>query len=213
MKRKVYLVGELGDKFGPAHNIYAETFEDVFKCLDANTEGFRHYLADAQKNNLDISIHVNEEEVTDPTDILLGNLGKGDITIGIIPAGAGGDGFLETLVGVVMMVFMPQFASLTATQAKIAKFLYTTVATNLISKGLQKMMAPDPAEDEDEPTNYLFQGAEQNIIEGDPVPLLYGELIIPGQNIGTYGNAGDTLANPVHKIDANGNIYVSNSGG
>ncbi len=213
MNRKIYLVGELGKKFGPTHSIYAETFEDVFKCLDANTEGFKHYLADAKKNNLDISIHVNEEEVTDPNDILLGSLGKGDITMGIIPAGAGGDGFLETLIGAVMLVFMPQFASLTATQAKIAKFVYTTVATNLMATGLQKMMAPDPAEDEDEPTNYLFQGPDSNIIEGDPVPVLYGELMIPGQPIGMYSQTGTSLSNPVHKVDTDGNIFVSNEGG
>ena len=45
------------------------------------------------------------------------------------------------------------------------------------------MMAPDPATDGDQESSYLFNGAEQNIIQGDPVPVLYGQLRVPGQPI------------------------------
>lgn len=44
------------------------------------------------------------------------------------------------------------------------------------------MMLPDPSVDtQDE--SYLFQGSGQTLIEGDPVPLLYGELRIPGRPV------------------------------
>ena len=49
--------------------------------------------------------------------------------------------------------------------------------------GIQQMMAPDPASDSDQEESYLFNGAEQNIVEGDPVPLLYGKLRVPGQPV------------------------------
>ena len=58
------------------------------------------------------------------------------------------------------------------------------MATNLAMAGISQMMAPDPSSDSDQEQSYLFNGAEQNIIEGDPVPLLYGRLRIPGQPIG-----------------------------
>lgn len=45
------------------------------------------------------------------------------------------------------------------------------------------MMAPDPSTDSDQEKSYLFNGAEQNIVSGDPVPLLYGRLRVPGQPI------------------------------
>ena len=45
------------------------------------------------------------------------------------------------------------------------------------------MMAPDPSTDSDQESSYMFNGAEQNVIEGDPVPVLYGHLRIPGQPI------------------------------
>ena len=49
--------------------------------------------------------------------------------------------------------------------------------------GITQMMAPDPSVDTDQEQSYLFNGAEQNIIEGDPVPILYGKLRVPGQPI------------------------------
>jgi predicted phage tail protein len=58
------------------------------------------------------------------------------------------------------------------------------MATNLAMAGINQMMAPDPSTDSDSEQSYLFNGAEQNIIEGDPVPLLYGRLRVPGQPIG-----------------------------
>jgi hypothetical protein len=45
------------------------------------------------------------------------------------------------------------------------------------------MMAPDPSVDSQQDESYLFQGSNQNIIEGDPVPILYGKLRIPGRPI------------------------------
>ena len=57
------------------------------------------------------------------------------------------------------------------------------VGVSIAMSGLQEMMAPDPATDNDQESSYLFNGAEQNLIEGDPVPVLYGRLQIPGQPV------------------------------
>ena len=57
-------------------------------------------------------------------------------------------------------------------------------------------MAPDPSVDQDSPENYAFNGNAQNIVEGDPIPLLYGELRVPGRpvsvetTIGSFRNQG-----------------------
>ena len=44
----------------------------------------------------------------------------------------------------------------------------------------------DPAQDKTEngDESYLFNGNQQNIVSGDPVPVLYGRLRIPGQPCG-----------------------------
>lgn len=57
------------------------------------------------------------------------------------------------------------------------------LAVNIGMMGLSQVMAPDPATDSDQEQNYLFNGNQQNIVEGDPVPILYGQLRVPGQPI------------------------------
>ena len=57
-----------------------------------------------------------------------------------------------------------------------------SATASLALSGIQQMMLPDPSTDtQDE--SYLFQGSGQTMVEGDPVPLLYGELRIPGRPV------------------------------
>jgi hypothetical protein len=64
------------------------------------------------------------------------------------------------------------------------------LAVNLAIAGIQEMMAPDPSVDKDSPENYAFNGGAQNIKPGDPVPVLYGELRIPGRPLSMDVNHG-----------------------
>jgi hypothetical protein len=88
---------------------------------------------------------------------------------------------------------------------------------SLVMQGIQEMMVPDPATDSNfqENEGYIFQGSEQTIPEGHPVPLLYGELRVPGQPI-TFNleNTGSMANNRQHSAggqavtgDANGNYH------
>ena len=47
------------------------------------------------------------------------------------------------------------------------------------------MLAPDPSVDDAQDESYLYQGTTQTILEGDPVPLLYGKLRVPARPIST----------------------------
>lgn len=93
------------------------------------------------------------------------------------------------------------------------------MATNLALAGINQMMAPDPSTDADSEQSYLFNGAEQNIIEGDPVPILYGRLRVPGQpisfeiggNLGSNGATGNWTnygndSNPIDRMYRNAKI-------
>ena len=56
------------------------------------------------------------------------------------------------------------------------------LGVNLALAGLMQMSAPDPDDTTDDPS-YLFNGAENHIEQGQPVPLLYGEMTIGGSVI------------------------------
>lgn len=83
------------------------------------------------------------------------------------------------------------------------------------------MMAPDPSTDNEQDESYIFQGSKQNLVEGDPVPVLYGELRIPGRTVSFHTRSETTaFANYTQRAtsaDSNGNSYdaqaASSSGG
>jgi len=80
------------------------------------------------------------------------------------------------------------------------------LAVNLAMTGVMEMMAPDPSTDSDQESSYMFNGAEQNVIEGDPVPVLYGHLRIPGQPISF-----DSISSSYNPITGNTTAGTANT--
>jgi len=101
------------------------------------------------------------------------------------------------------------------------------LGANLALMGLAEMSAPDPDGTTNDPS-YLFNGAENHIEQGQPVPLLYGELTVGGSPIyqgytpgtkvgqgngaysftgqGTYAGTGSYLAGNQNYDGSNGYI-------
>ena len=68
MQRKIYLEGELGEKFGTNFTVHAENMQEIFRCIDANHDGFKKYLTECQESGTDFAIkrgkeYVGEEEL------------------------------------------------------------------------------------------------------------------------------------------------------
>ena len=85
-----------------------------------------------------------------------------------------------------------------------------SIATNLAMTGIAELMAPDPSTDQGGgDSNYLFNGANTNHAEGDPVPLLYGELRVPGRRISANIVNGKYINNNA-TVDSGNNMYILN---
>ncbi len=178
MLRNVYLEGELGEVFTPHLQIDCNTTADVFKCLDANFSEFRPYFQKKHEEGAYLHIDAAGSELEYPEELLM-EINKGDIIITPLPAGS--KGAVKVVIGAVLIAasFMggiPPWA---------AKALLIS-GTIIASAGLAEMMIPDPAKDRTEPgeESYLFNGNTQSIVSGDPVPVLYGRLRVPGQPCG-----------------------------
>lgn len=217
MQRKLYLEGELGEKYGHSMTVHAESVSDALRLLEANNSDFKQYFVDCTERGVDFGVEIAGEEIEHEDELLL-PITKGDITITAIPAGGGG-GFKKVLTGLLIIaavVVAPYMAAhgfigglsafagvagqiglggaigLGLTATGFMGLAIAAVGVSIAMSGLQEMMAPDPATDNDQESSYLFNGAEQNLIEGDPVPVLYGRLQIPGQPV----NFEVTNANP-----------------
>ena len=215
MKRKVYLEGEIGHKFGKEFEMAADSFSDVFRCLKCNFNGFMPYLQECHEKNIGFILEVEGRPIKHEAEALL-LYKEGDMIITSVPAGSksGPAKILAAVAVTVMTAGMGAVvmgaatgagaagssAALAATFGSFSGFTGTLSAIasggagmlgtmglglgiNLALGGIQQMMAPDPSTDNQQDESYIFQGSKQNIVEGDPVPVLYGELRIPGRTV------------------------------
>ena len=197
MERNVYLEGEIGQRYGQSMTVHAESVKDVLRLLDANNPDFKDFMVDCSNRGVGFAIDVAGNELEYEAELLL-PLKTGDITITAVPEGAGG-GFKKVLLAAAIIAFAwwaPMIGSvavatetgvmmtsgLIAGGGMLQLSLYL-VGINLAMAGISEMMAPDPSTDNDQESAYLFNGLEQNVIEGDPVPVLYGRLQVPGQPV------------------------------
>ena len=199
MQHSVYLQGELGEKFGNKFIVSTDNYADIFKCINANRPDFLPYLRKCHEEDVGFIIDRAGEQI-DQEDLLL-PLEAGDITVGIgkIIAAVVLVFFVLPLIGTMAIgsMTMAQVGALATASGATSAFgltmaaalgtiggkMIALLAINLALSGMQQMMAPDPAVDQDSPTNYLFSGGASNSIEGDPIPILYGELRVAGRPI------------------------------
>lgn len=195
MKRKLFLEGEIAEKFGSEFTIDVDNFRDAMRLMNANFPEFRKYLIECHEKGIGFIAQVNGTSL-DEEELLIQSR-KGDLSLIVAPAGSksGGAKILAAIAIVVLLMIpggqgagtslLSQFMAGTLTGAtKLAVGAALTLSLNLAMTGIQQLMAPDPSTDSAAPQAYLFNGSEQNIIEGDPVPILYGELRVPGRPIG-----------------------------
>tara|TARA_Y100000389_G_scaffold198218_1_gene234297 strand:- start:10435 stop:11301 length:867 start_codon:yes stop_codon:yes gene_type:complete len=230
MKRKVYLEGEIGEKFGKEFTLDVDSFKEVIKCLDCNFSELRPYLVECHENGIGFVCEVDNTPITNDAELLL-HYPTGDMTIRALPTGS--DGIAKIVLGAVLvaLLFVPGvgavvggaagstiFGAATAVGASglaIGAALGLAVLGGaLLMQGLTEMMAPDPAVDSggtQKEDSYLFQGAGQTIVEGDPLPILYGELRIPGRPISFQtANATAVFVHREAIVDASGTPLTGN---
>ena len=209
MMRNVYLEGEMGDKFGTGFQVEALKISDILRCIDCNHPSFKKYIIDCQEKDIGFEIDIASTKLEYEVEMLM-NLQEGDVTITAIPAGSkSGGGKILAAIALAALFMTPLgpalftpgtaavpglalstapgggLAAIAATSGSfsVPGLLVAGLAVNLAMMGLNQMMAPDPSTDADQEQNYLFNGNQQNIVEGDPVPVLYGKLRVPGQPI------------------------------
>jgi len=228
--RKIYLEGQLGQKFGTSHLFCGDTPAEAIRLIGANYPEFRKYLIECHENDVGFHIEVNNQEI-DIAECLL-PLSQGDIIITPVPAGSkSGGSKILTAIAIASLFFIPgnplglyATSSMTVSGVGMTTATYTTitglsmpglilaaVGVNLALAGLQQIMAPDPATDQKNEEGYLFTGDAANVVEGDPVPVLYGELRVPGIPISTEVLPNTSTANffGAHRSNFNNDVDYS----
>lgn len=213
MTRKIFLEGELGAKFGSVFEFSGPTVSDAIKCVAANRPDFRKYLIEAHEQDIGFVVEIQGNNLEDIKECLL-PISKGDIIMTPVPAGSkSGGAKILTAIAIASLFFFNPLGTSQAFFALNGQGLFTagvslaaaSIATNLAISGLQQLMAPDPSVDENE-ESYLFNGNQRTVVEGDPVPVLYGELAVPGFPI-SFEVSNDEYPRVTEYSDSEGNTF------
>lgn len=190
MMRKIYLEGEIAERFGTEFDVHATSIKEAISCLETNLQGFREYLVECYEKGVGFIFSVEDNYLQKDEELLL-QYPKGSFTMSAVPAGSK-SGIAKIFAAIAIIVIVAAtggFAAggwaVTATGLSTAGQIVVGVALSLALTGIAQMMAPDPSVDggSEADESYIYQGAAQNINEGDPVPVVYGRLRIPGRPI------------------------------
>lgn len=219
--KEVILEGFLGEKYGRKWSIVATEYKDIFACIEANYPESRKDLIDFYNAGGDISIQTGESIMQEQEEYLH-PITKGTIIITPIPTGSksGSSKILAAIVIVALLIAAPYlipgigsagaFGGLTT--VSFIESIALGVAVNLAIVGIQQLLAPDPSVDDND-TNYLFNGPENTVVGGNPVPVLCGEMMVGGivissGSIGGFHAADATyIEEPVPDEGVVGNRY------
>jgi len=192
MLRKVYLEGEIADRYGSEFEMDVSTFGEAIRCFEANFSDFKNYLVQCHEKGIGFTCQVGEKKINEE-DELLYEYEEGDMVISAVPAGSKSaiskiiTGIILIIIGYLIINNPTTWGPTIAIGGKSVSVIGLTamaIGINLTMMGIQQMLMPDPSVDSpDQDESYLFQGAGQTILEGDPVPILYGRLRVPGRPI------------------------------
>jgi predicted phage tail protein len=198
----VRLEGKLGEKFGEVWEMNITSLSEIFRLIGCQTRGFQQHMIHAAENDIEFAIQQGSDFYGEEDLLLSNNLKEDDIIITQIPAGQK-SGFAKIIAAVLIVWLMVISAggaaglgSMLGGQGAtggilagigsqgIAQFVAWSamgIALNLAMSGISQLLAPGPETDSRETNEaYLFDGPVNQLKQGVPVPIAYGELVVGG---------------------------------
>ena len=183
----VHLVGDIGDKFGHVWSMNVANYSELIRLIDCQTEGFKQYLINAEENGIGFVFQRADEYINDEKELLL-SLNDEDIILTAVPLGSKG-GFMNTGLGKIILGIILVIIGFVMIEAGLDPAWVAELGANLMAmggmlilQGITQLLAPT-SEDEKKEEGWLMSGSANTVGQGQPVPLCYGELLVPGTPI------------------------------
>ena len=184
--RTVRLYGVLGSKFGRTFRLALDSNapSEAIAALSSQLSGFREFLLKAKDRGLGFSVFVGkrnlkEAQLNEPS-------GTEDIRIAPILIGSKSGGLFNVILGAVLVV-VGAIGSYTpwgqALGGSVWGSYVMSMGISMLAGGVVQLLSPQPkaAKPGDRPDNqpsYVFNGAVNTQAQGNPVPVLYGRMIV-----------------------------------
>ena len=192
--RTVLLSGSLARLFGREHRVTTSGgFRDVMGYFK-QFPGFERYMLQSADKGLRFAVFNGKRNIAE--DDIQTPLGKDVIRIAPVLTGSKRAGGLQTIIGAVLIAvaYFNPFGYLTGPAASMMMM----AGASMVMGGVMQMLSPPPKGlgAQDSPNNrasYSFNGPVNTSAQGNPVGLLYGQLIVGSSVISAGIYAQDQL--------------------
>ncbi|MGY6240739.1 tail assembly protein (plasmid) [Burkholderia ambifaria] len=181
--REVRLYGIAGTRFGRVHRLAVSSTAEAVRALSVLIPGFRRFLLEARDNGLTFAVFNGRRNLSE--DDLDAPVGNDAIRIAPVIIGSKSGGLFQTIFGAALMVV-----------GAVASFYGQPWGAQLMGLGasmalggIVQMLSPQQtglAGVNDNGTSYYFNGPVNSAAQGEPVPLVYGEMVV-GSKVASSG--------------------------
>ncbi len=178
--RTIRLYGNLGVRFGRVHRLAIANAAEAVRALSVLVTGFRAELQDSSERGVAYAVFIGRQNVGH--DQMCTPPGGDDIRIAPVMRGAKRAGLFQTILGVALVALAwwnPPALGMTAQMA----FGVGLAGASMALGGVVQMLSPQAKglSTKDSPNNgasYNFNGPVNTTAQGNPVPILYGRMIV-----------------------------------
>jgi len=199
----IRLLGEAGRRFGRRFQLAVKTPAEALRALCVQLPALRQYLLESGENGINWRV-VTEDPMGLDEDQLLWPLSK-RMVLAPMPAGKGGVGKILAGVAIVVAAVFTGGAAigLFGLAAPIAvSSILAPIGLSLIFGGVAELLTPTPkmptvggsvggssteGRSDDQLKSFTFDKSNANTIQGDVVPVLYGERIVGALPVLSFG--------------------------
>lgn len=167
--RTIRLYGKLGAKFGRVHKFVCNSPKEAASALCAMVPGFKKEMMESKDKGIEYAVFIGRENISE--EVLGAPAGNKDIRIAPVIAGSG-RGF-QVIAGVALAVA----GGITGNPYLLA------VGVSLAVGGAMQYLTKIPdgntgTDSVDNGASYNFNGPVNVTAQGNPIPVLYGEMIV-----------------------------------
>lgn len=177
--RTIRLYGKLGTRFGRVHRLAVLSPAEAVRALRVLLPGFERELMTGKDRGVAYAFLAGKRHLK--TDQLHQPVGDDDIRIAPVIQGAKSGGVFSAILGAVVIA-VSAVGSYFAPGNPLSAYGYQFGAA-LILGGVAQMLSPQQKglATKDSPDNgasYNFNGPVNTTAQGNPVPVLYGRMIV-----------------------------------
>lgn len=181
--KTVRLYGKLGRMFGREFKLAVSSPAEAVRALAVQLPGFEAHFMNAHKQGVGFAVFAGDHNLA--KDELTHPFAEDVIKIAPVLMGSKEGGWLNVIVGVVLIAVGVVMYMYGADGSMLAKVGYGMAFAGgaMALGGVIQLLSPGPkgigGEDREENrANYNFNGPVNTSAQGNPVPVLYGRMIV-----------------------------------